>query len=118
MQTCYERKYEVLEKCVVSAIQIPLDQQTQFFGAYVKAISTDLFDPDGQALRRTTSTPLYVWIVIFWRYVRRMPSATVLHQWLCKLFGPQQIGELGRIKQLCFRHKIHFRSRGRPKNKK
>jgi hypothetical protein len=118
MQTCYERKYEVLGKCFAAAIQLPLDQQAHFFGAYVKAISTDLFDPDGQALRRTTSTPLYVWIVIFWRYVRLMPSATVLHQWLCRLFGPQQVGELGRIKQLCFRHKIRLRHQGRPKKKK
>lgn len=115
---CYAKKYAALEKCFSAAIKLPLKEQADFFGAYAKALSTELFDANGQSLYQTTSTPLYVWMVIFWRYVRRMPSATVLHQWLCRLFGPQQVGELGRIKQLCFRHKIRLRPQGRPKKKK
>ena len=117
-EVCYAKKYEALEKCFLDAIELPLNEQADFFGAYAKALSTELFDADGQSLHQTTSTPLYVWMVIFWRYVRRMPSATVLHQWLCGLFGSQQVGELGRIKQLCFRHKIQLRPQGRPKKKK
>ena len=115
---CYERKYEALEKCFEGAFLLPINEQALFFSAYSKALSTELTSTNGQSLYQTTSTPLYVWMLIFWRYVRRMPSVTVLHQWLCRFFGPQQVGELGRIKQLCFRHKIRFRSRGRPKKKK
>jgi hypothetical protein len=117
-EICYEKKYEALERCFSGAIKLPLKEQADFFGAYAKALTTELFDADGQSLHQTTSTPLYVWMVIFWRYVRRMPSATAVHQWLCRLFGPQQVGELGRIKQLCFRHKIRLRHQGRPKKKK
>ena len=117
-QVCYEKKYEVLKKCFLSAIELPLNEQANFFSAYAKAISTELFNSDGQALRQTTSTPLYVWMVIFWRYIRRMPSATALHKGLCWAFGRQQIGELDRVKKMCFRHKIQFRGQGRPRSKK
>jgi len=117
-QVCYEKKYDALKKCFLGAIELPLNKQADFFSAYAKAISTELFNSDGQALRQTTSTPLYVWMVIFWRYIRRMPSATILHKWLCWAFGKQQIGELERVKKMCFRHKIQFRGKGRPRSKK
>ena len=117
MGACFERKYELLEQCVTEALALPFDEQGAFFEAYAEAIRTELFDADGQSLRRTTSTPLYVWMLIFWRYVNRMPTATVLHERLCWVFGPQQIGEVGRVKQMCYRHKIRLRPRGRPKKK-
>lgn len=117
MEKCFEKKYEILEQCVNEALDRSLDEQGLFFAAYAKAIRTELFDADGQSLRRTTSTPLYVWMLIFWRYVNRMPSTTALHEWLCRIFGVQQIGDIGRIKQMCFRYKVRLRPQGRPRKK-
>lgn len=115
---CYKNKYKALIKCFTQAFLLPFDRQKIFFESYAQAIGTELHDHDGQSLRRTTSTPLYVWMLIYWRYVNRMPSVTVLYQWLCWAFGSQQIGDIARVKQMCFRHKVRLRPQGRPKTKK
>lgn len=117
-EICYKNKYKALIKCFKQAFLLPFDKQKLFFEAYAQAIGTELFNQDGQSLRQTTSTPLYAWIVIYWRYVNRMPSVTVLYNWLCWAFGPQQIGDIARVKQLCFRHKVRLRPQGRPNKKK
>ena len=118
MGVCFEKKYELLQQCVNDALELSFDEQGLFFEAYAKAIRTELFDADGLSLRQTTSTPLYVWMLIYWRYINRMPSVTVLYERLCWIFGQKQIGELDRVKKMCFRHKIRLRGKGRPKTHK
>lgn len=66
--------------------------------------------------RSTQATTLLIPMVVFWRMVSRFDSMTVLHQWLCKVLGPQIVGEdKKRIENLCRRlGGPKFRGVGRP----
>lgn len=65
--------------------------------------------------RSNLASDVYLALVICWRGVARMESVTELHVWLCRILGPQKVGERDRVRKICQRIGLKFRERGRPR---
>jgi hypothetical protein len=65
--------------------------------------------------RSNHATDVYLALVVWWRFVVRFASVTVLHAWLTRLLGPARAGERKRTEKICERIGLKFRPRGRPR---
>lgn len=65
--------------------------------------------------RSNPATDVYLALVVWWRFVVRFASVTVLHAWLTRLLGPARAGERKRTEKICERIGLKFRPRGRPR---
>lgn len=71
--------------------------------------------PDSPGDRSNDATEVYLLLVIWWRFVVRFDSVTVLHAWLTRTLGPARAGERKRTEKICQRIGLRFRERGRPR---
>ena len=108
-------KAECIKAVVNVANRQRLNEKIDFFGGYAHALATPLFNESGRLAHEKLTTNIYLLMCIFWKYVRKMPSTAVLHGWLTRLLGNQAVGDLDRVRKICFRIKLRLRPRGRPR---
>jgi hypothetical protein len=63
----------------------------------------------------STSFEIYIFLLLFWRFVNQLKSVSQLHQVLVKIFSAHRVGDLKRIEKICQRIGLHYRKPGRPK---
>ena len=85
-------------------------EKIRFFRSYSKAIAEPQ-DPDGGPARATTATPIYCFLLIYWRHVEKLNSMSELHALLCKVFGNTKIGDQKRVEKICERIGLSFAKR-------
>jgi len=127
-----DRFFAVVEKMLVAKAtaitavkklvdQQPWEEKKAFYDGYTPALDAAIFADDGhfQNEKLTSTTNIYVLLCIFWRVVKnKIPSITLLHAWLCRVLGAQQVGQVGRVKMICHRMRITLGPRGRPRKRK
>ena len=64
--------------------------------------------------RSNLATDVYLFLVIWWRFVARFRSVTELHAWLQRCLGQNRAGDRKRTEKICERIELTFRGRGRP----
>jgi hypothetical protein len=64
--------------------------------------------------RSTNATDVYLMLVIWWRFIVRLPSVTQLHVLITKCLGPARAGERKRVEKICERIGLTLREVGRP----
>ena len=70
---------------------------------------------DDGGIRTTLATPIYLYLLLWRREVKKMKSSADLHRTLERLYGTAIVGDKKRIEQLCRRIGLRFRGRGRPR---
>ncbi|MBT3191020.1 MAG: hypothetical protein HN341_00540 [Verrucomicrobia bacterium] len=110
----------LVDKCMKRVLEQPPSQQAQFFDAYSKAVMIPSLDENALVVRDKFpgTSVIYGIMILLWPLVDELPSMAALHEWLCRLFGPNQIGELSRVKGIAKRFRIKLAPRGRPKKKR
>lgn len=120
LERAIERQTKAVDAILSVAASQPVAEQQPFFSAFAAALAAPAYDDGGQLrLAKVSSTPaIYFLMTIAWRpIVTHMGNTTVLHRWLCRLLGPQQVGDLDRVKKICARFKVRLAGRGRPRKK-
>ncbi|MGC3988553.1 MAG: hypothetical protein QM796_02475 [Chthoniobacteraceae bacterium] len=96
-----------IERSLTLAARAPHHENVRFFKAYTKAVQR-IPSQTGDLPGSTTSTGIYFFTFVFWRYVQTLSSCRVFHELLCKVFGPQMVGDQKRIEKMCERLGLKF----------
>ena len=70
--------------------------------------------PNAPGDMSTDATDLYLMLVMYWRWVVRLPSVSELHVWLVRRLGEKRVGEKKRVEKICQRIGLRLARRGRP----
>ncbi|MDO9542426.1 MAG: hypothetical protein Q7J98_08900 [Kiritimatiellia bacterium] len=114
-------KDEAIKAGLKIASEQTVEDQTEFYEAYSRALKTEIYDEHGRPMREkmSSTTTIYFLLAVFWPVVvKKIPSVPMLRAWLCRLLGESQVGDLDRIKGICRRYGIVLTHRGRPRKKK
>lgn len=65
--------------------------------------------------RSNHATDVYLALLVWWRFIPRLGSVTLLHRWLGQVLGPARAGDRKRTEKICERIGLKFRDRGRPR---
>jgi hypothetical protein len=65
--------------------------------------------------KSTTATPVYLQMLVMWRYVQQMDTLKEFHDWLVTVLGQDRAGSLERAKRICNEVGKKFKGRGRPR---
>jgi hypothetical protein len=113
-------KLRVISQGLKAAIDQPESEHAEFHRGYFEALGKELFDEQGNAAHEklTSTTNIYMLMVVYWRWVRQLPSIPALHRFLCAVLGERQVGDIARTKGICRRFGIRLAPRGRPRKKR
>lgn len=113
------------DKAIKSALRIASEQtfeeQVDFFDAYSRALKAKIYDEQGRPRyeKLSSTTTIYVLMVVYWKVIAKdIRAVPVLHEWLCRIVGRTQVGDLDRTKGICRRFGIVLTHRGRPRKKR
>ena len=93
------------------------DEQSEFFSAYISAMQRGKKGLD-VGTYGSTATPIYIFLVMNWQAVERVPSVAILHTACGHHLGAPRVGELKTFQKLCQRIGLKLRPRGRPQKNK
>lgn len=106
-----------IDETMASARNRPYLESSAFLEAFGKA---NVIKPDDLATEKTMGVGeriAYV-MISYWPWIAKFESVAQLHQFLAAAFKPMGIViTLKRVEKLCFRIRLKFKGRGRPKRK-
>lgn len=108
-------KKNLIKAVLQTAAEQDPKEKAEFFAGYNEALSAPVYEEQGQLVHEKLTTKIYILMCLFWRMVRKFPSTAVLHQWLTRMLGSNIVGDLGRIRKICFRLKLKLAPKGRPR---
>ena len=85
----------------------PHHQKIKFFRSYLKALQQPQ-TLDGTPSHATTATPIYSFLMIYWRAVEKLNSMAEFHSLLCRVFGSATMGDQKRVEKICERIGLSF----------
>jgi len=98
---------KALIQCLLLVVDAPHHEKIRLFKAYTKAIQRPQ-SSDGGPARATTATPIYCFLLIYWRAIEKLESVPKLHNLLRKVFGDTVIGDQKRVEKICERIGLSF----------
>ena len=114
-----KKKSDIANKIMQIVIEKNINDQSEFFAAYTKALNYPIFNDKGRPSAETYSslTNIYYIMILNWQRVALMHTRREIYNWLCTLLDKSQVGGFERVEQICKRLKIRLAKTGRPKNK-
>ena len=112
----YKSCRRLAKRSLCSCVDLNYQDMTDFLLGYADAFSRKPKTYKTGNLGSTTFE-IYNCMLVYWRFVDQMQSVRQFHEWLVKIFGAQKIGDQKRTEKICQRMGLHFRKRGRPKEK-
>lgn len=114
------RKGNTMAKYFEMATEQELPEQADFFEAYAQALRKPPLDQKGALTmeKSTNVSHIYIVMVLNWKHVRKLPSASMCYSWLCNVLGGKKIGNEERIQKICCRFGVNFSRRKCKKRKK